>query len=71
MLVPKQKTPALKVPTLAHGNFGLSAEKVETFTYLVFYRGFLLLHVRNLDEGVGRKDRGVSETRHKRDCSQQ
>jgi peroxiredoxin len=39
MLNPRQAVPALKFPTLAHGEFDLTAEKPAHFTMVVFYRG--------------------------------
>jgi peroxiredoxin len=39
MLIPRQKTPALKLPTLDHGVFDLSAERSERGTVICFYRG--------------------------------
>jgi peroxiredoxin len=39
MLVPRQTVPALKVPTLAHGDFDLASDGAERFTLVVFYRG--------------------------------
>ena len=39
MLIPRQATPALTVPTLNHGTFDLSADGADHFTLLVFYRG--------------------------------
>ena len=39
MLIPRQKTPDLKLPTLDHGTFDLSAEKSERGTVICFYRG--------------------------------
>ncbi|MEJ2654867.1 MAG: peroxiredoxin-like family protein [Acidihalobacter sp.] len=39
MLVPRQSSPALHVPTLGHGVFDLAAENPERFTLLCFYRG--------------------------------
>jgi len=39
MLMPRQPVPELQVPTLAHGNFVLSADAAPRFTMLVFYRG--------------------------------
>jgi peroxiredoxin len=39
MLMPRQPVPALKVPTLAHGNFSLAADAPQNFTLVVFYRG--------------------------------
>ena len=39
MLLPRQKTPELAVPTLDHGAFDLSAETAERGTLICFYRG--------------------------------
>ena len=39
MLLPRQPTPALNVPTLDHGVFDLAADAAEHFSLLVFYRG--------------------------------
>ena len=39
MLMPRQPVPDLNVPTLAHGDFVLSADAAAGFTMLVFYRG--------------------------------
>ena len=39
MLIPRQKTPDLAVPTLDHGTFDLSAEQTERGTVICFYRG--------------------------------
>lgn len=39
MLVPRQKTPELDVPTLWHGDFSLADDSAERFTLVVFYRG--------------------------------
>lgn len=39
MLMPRQAVPALKVDTLDHGNFDLSANPPSQFTLLCFYRG--------------------------------
>ncbi len=39
MLLPRQKTPDLKLPTLSHGDFDLSAEATERGVILCFYRG--------------------------------
>ena len=39
MLMPRQPTPALNVPTLAHGHFDLATDSAEHFSLLVFYRG--------------------------------
>lgn len=39
MLIPRQKTPDLKLPLLGGGTFDLSAETASTGTLLCFYRG--------------------------------
>jgi peroxiredoxin len=39
MLFPRQAVPALKLPTVAHGDFELNAPAPERFTLVVFYRG--------------------------------
>ncbi len=39
MLIPRQKTPDLSLPTLDHGQFELSAETAERGTVICFYRG--------------------------------
>lgn len=39
MLVPRQKTPDLTLPTLDHGTFDLSAETADRGTVICFYRG--------------------------------
>jgi len=39
MVMPRQKTPGLKVETLAHGTFDLAAAKPERGTLVCFYRG--------------------------------
>lgn len=39
MLVPRQKTPNLQLPTLDHGDFDLSRETSERGTVICFYRG--------------------------------
>mgnify|MGYP003638397281 CR=1 FL=1 len=39
MLLPRQKTPDLKVPTLDHGDFDLSTDASERGTIICFYRG--------------------------------
>ncbi|MBE1282962.1 MAG: redoxin domain-containing protein [Rhodobacteraceae bacterium] len=39
MLLPRQKTPDLSLPTLDHGAFDLSAESNERGTIICFYRG--------------------------------
>jgi peroxiredoxin len=39
MLIPREKTPALKVDTLSHGHFDLASDGAERFTLVTFYRG--------------------------------
>ncbi|MEO9457435.1 MAG: peroxiredoxin-like family protein [Lentilitoribacter sp.] len=39
MLIPRQKTPSLTLPTLNHGQFDLSSENSERGTIICFYRG--------------------------------
>ena len=39
MLMPRQTTPALQVPTLQHGPYDLATDSPEHFSLLVFYRG--------------------------------
>jgi peroxiredoxin len=39
MLIPRTAVPALKFPTLAHGEFDLRNEKPAHFAMVVFYRG--------------------------------
>ncbi|MEL6550981.1 MAG: peroxiredoxin-like family protein [Pseudomonadota bacterium] len=39
MLIPRQKVPALSVPTLDHGRFDLATERSERGTVICFYRG--------------------------------
>ncbi|UWQ80407.1 AhpC/TSA family protein [Leisingera sp. S132] len=39
MLIPRQKTPDLTLPTLDHGQFDLSSETAERGTVICFYRG--------------------------------
>lgn len=39
MLLPRQIVPALRVPTLDHGEFDLARDAAERFTLIVFYRG--------------------------------
>ena len=39
MLLPRQKTPDLSVPTLDHGAFDLSADSADMGTVVCFYRG--------------------------------
>ena len=39
MLIPRQKTPGLTLPTLDHGTFDLSTETSDRGTVICFYRG--------------------------------
>ena len=39
MLIPRQATPTLSVPTLLHGTFDLATDAADHFTLVVFYRG--------------------------------
>ena len=39
MLIPRQKTPDLTLPTLDHGTFDLASENSERGTVICFYRG--------------------------------
>ncbi|MEN8683164.1 peroxiredoxin-like family protein [Marivita sp.] len=39
MLIPRQKTPDLTLPTLDHGTFNLSSDTAERGTVICFYRG--------------------------------
>ena len=39
MLMPRQKTPDLSLPTLDHGQFDLSTDGSERGTVICFYRG--------------------------------
>ncbi len=39
MLIPRQKTPDLTLPTLHHGTFDLSADESQRGTVICFYRG--------------------------------
>lgn len=39
MLLPRQKTPDLTLPTLSHGQFDLANDGAETGTVVCFYRG--------------------------------
>ena len=39
MLTPRQPVPALRVPTIANGNFDLAADAPDVFSLVVFYRG--------------------------------
>lgn len=39
MLIPRQKTPGLTLPTLDHGTFDLASENSERGTVICFYRG--------------------------------
>lgn len=39
MLIPRQPVPALRIPTLAHGDFDLASEAPQHFTLVAAYRG--------------------------------
>jgi len=39
MLIPRQATPSLELPTLDHGPFSLANEQPENFSLVVFFRG--------------------------------
>ncbi|MCZ4279714.1 peroxiredoxin-like family protein [Kiloniella laminariae] len=39
MLIPRQKTPNLSLPTLSHGQFDLGSDAATNFTLVTFYRG--------------------------------
>ena len=39
MLIPRQISPALSVPTLNHGTFDLATDAADHFTLIIFYRG--------------------------------
>ena len=39
MLLPRQKVPDLKLPTLDHGTFDLGKDNAEKGTVVCFYRG--------------------------------
>ena len=39
MLMPRLPVPALKVPTLTHGDYSLAADAPQAFSLIVFYRG--------------------------------
>ena len=39
MLIPRQRTPGLNLPTLKHGDFDLASEKTERGVVICFYRG--------------------------------
>ena len=65
MLIPRQKTPSLSVPTLENGTFDLSSETSERGTVICFYRGLhcpicakYLGELQRLDEEFAK--RGVS-----------
>lgn len=65
MLMPRQKTPNLSLPTLDHGTFDLASEQSERGTLICFYRG---LHcpicgnyLKELEKRVGDfAERGVN-----------
>ncbi|HEY4200349.1 MAG TPA: peroxiredoxin-like family protein [Devosiaceae bacterium] len=53
MLLPRQRVPELRVPTLLHGDFDLAAEAPKLFTLVCFYRGLhcpvCLKYLRDLE----------------------
>ncbi len=64
MLIPRQKTPNLDLPTLDHGRFDLSAETTERGTVICFYRGLhcpiCATYLTELEKRVGDfAERGV------------
>ena len=38
-VIPRTKTPPLRVDTVSHGSWDLSEQRPENFTLVVFYRG--------------------------------
>ena len=65
MLIPRQKTPNLTVPTLDNGTFDLAAEQGERGTVICFYRGLhcpiCANYLKELEKRVGEfAERGVN-----------
>lgn len=65
MLIPRQKTPNLTIPTVDHGNFDLSTEGSERGTVICFYRGLhcplCATYLKELDKLVSEfADRGIT-----------
>ena len=65
MLIPRQKTPNLTLPTLDHGQFDLAGETSERGTVICFYRGLhcpiCANYLREFEKRVSDfADRGVS-----------
>ncbi len=64
MLMPRQKTPALQLETVAHGSFDLSSESSERGTVICFYRGLhcpiCATYLADLEKHIDAfKERGV------------
>lgn len=65
MLIPRQKTPNLTLPTLDHGPFDLATEQSERGTIICFYRGLhcpiCANYLKELEKRVGEfAERGVN-----------
>lgn len=65
MLIPRQKTPNLTLPTLDHGTFDLATEQSERGTIICFYRGLhcpiCANYLKELEKRVGEfAERGVN-----------
>jgi len=61
MLLPRRPVPELRVPTLAHGDFDLSADAPKQFTVISFYRGLhcpvCLKYLRDLESLIPEYER--------------
>lgn len=61
MLLPRRPVPALRVPTLAHGEFDLAADAPKHFTLISFYRGLhcpvCLKYLRELESLIPEYER--------------
>ena len=65
MLMPRQKTPDLSIPTLDHGQFDLSQEQSERGVVICFYRGLhcpiCANYLKDFEKNVEKfADRGVT-----------
>ena len=65
MLLPRQKTPGLSLPTVAHGSFDLTTEASDRGTVICFYRGLhcpiCATYLKELEKRVSEfAERGVS-----------
>lgn len=65
MLFPRQRTPGLSLPTVAHGNFDLATESSDRGTVICFYRGLhcpiCATYLKELEKRVNEfAERGVS-----------